>query len=71
MIFSPRILALRLKGSFNRRFSYYRLCLGAVFCFRFQVYDLSCWKHQDVYDRRAARRLKRARRQIHKRRTRS
>lgn len=68
MILSPRILALRLKGSFNRRFPYRQRCLGTVFCPRLQIYYLCCWKHQDVYDKRAARRLKKARREIVRRR---
>lgn len=67
-ILNPRILTMRLKHRFNRALPYHHLCLGAIFCLRTQVYDFACWKHQDVYDRRAARRLKRARKAIIKRR---
>lgn len=70
-VLHPRILMLRLKGAFNRRFPYYRRCLGRVWCLRVQVYDLSCFKHQEVYDRRAARRLRTARREVARRRARA
>lgn len=55
-------MIIRLKLRFGRRFPYHRLC-WMTWCFRVQVYDSFCWKHQEVYDRRAARRLKRTRRQ--------
>lgn len=66
---SPKIIVLRWKGDFNRRFPTHALCLGRVFCFRVQVFDLACARCQDVYDRRAARRLRRARKQFARRRT--
>lgn len=60
---SPSIIALRLKFLWNRRCRakgvyHNRLCLGAPYCIRWMVYDGCCWKHQDVYDRQAAKRLK-------------
>lgn len=63
IIWPPRIVALRLKFKWNRRCRakgkfHNRLCLGASYCVRWMVYDGCCWKHQDVYDRRAAKRLK-------------
>lgn len=72
MIFSPTTLALRAKTSWNlhcrktHRF-HLRVCMSATFCAGWMVYDGSCYRHQDVYDRSAARRLKRARRNIAKR----
>lgn len=73
MIFSPVTLALRAKMKWNRHcrkvHKYHnRVCMGANFCIRWMVYDGACHKHQDVYDKRAARRLKRARQDIVKRR---
>lgn len=72
MTFSLRTRVVRAKVSWNARqrtAGRYdrRVCLGASFCIRRMVYDGCCWKHQDVYDRYAARRLKRARKNIAKR----
>lgn len=72
MIFSPTTLALRAKMSWNRHCRktqkyHNRVCMGATFCVRWMVYDGACHKHQDVYDRTAARRLTRARKRIAKR----
>lgn len=69
---SPSTIVLRAKVAWNlhcRRTGKYhnRVCMGATFCLRWTVYDGACYRHQNVYDRQAARRIKRARQAIAKR----
>lgn len=76
MILSLRTRVVRAKVSWNARqrtAGRYdrRVCLGASFCVRRMVYDGCCWKHQDVYDKDAARRIRRARKRIVRRRHRA